>query len=422
MARNTQNIRAPITFEQADLNDPSEQIGYDGDVEQAWEKWGEALHQSENPGTVKVAKLPLDEKGAPMVNVKGQIQLGAYPFDQYTFEELLDKVRSEFMKPGETIAVRLTGTSAGQVGVKFNRVVMVQRQSGHSENNSQLGEVLNAMQVAQQNQAQMLERILQPRGDAVRIDQSQNNQNNLVDSLVKLSPLLSPIIGALLSKIIAPAAPAAGGLNDMLSGLEKLMTLREMVSGGGNQNDESTTLGIIKAVAPQGLGLLTELVKNQAAQASPRQLSAPRLQNVAQIGNATNAMAPHSDAFSMPQSHDAARPPQSAPASIPEQSNTPETDTMLAQIGPQIEQLALLAENGTPPAEAAKLMLDLIPSGDEGIAIDDAIYNLVSNAERFGRLKYLSAKFAKHAVWFEELRVVLLKEFEDDSTAPANVN
>lgn len=402
--------REPMTLIPADDVEIDRDVGYDGDAEQAWEKWGEALHQAENPGSVRVAKLPLDEKGAPQVNVKGQIQLGSWPFDQYTFEELLAKIRQDFMKAGETIAIRITGTSAGERGVKFNRVVMVQKPSGTGESSNQLGEVLRAMQESQNAQAQMLERILQPRqGDGLR----SNNDNNLVDSLVKLSPLLAPVIAALTTRMMTPATTAGNGLTEMLSGLEKLMTLREMVSGG-QSNEESNTLGIIKAVAPQGLSLLTELVKKQNENVrSPSQR--PAIQSLpAPVGSSPNALAPHLGAVpaAQPANGNVSRE-NSAISSEPIKSES--KDMLLAQIAPQIEQLAVLAETGTPAMEAAKLMLDMLPGGAEGEALDQVIYNLISDKARFGRLRYLSRKFAAHESWFEELRLELLKEFETDA-------
>lgn len=86
---------------------------------------------------------------------------------------------------------------------------------------------------------------------------------------------------------------------------------------------------------------------------------------------------------------------------------------MLAQLAPQINELASLAEQNADPAEVAKMVMDLLPQNDQ---VDQQLYNIVSNQASFARLLMLAPKSKPFGEWFERLRVALLAEFSDDET------
>ncbi len=159
--------RDPITFVPANVQDDELRESIDMDVENAWQNWREDLMTSETPGTVRICQIPMNDDGAPMPTAKGQVQLGAYPVDQYDYDSLLALIRNKFMKPGEVMAVRLTGYKSGNRGMVFNRTAVVKKEAVAAEAQTQFGEVFTALQAQQAQQAAMFREFMERR-DAAR--------------------------------------------------------------------------------------------------------------------------------------------------------------------------------------------------------------------------------------------------------------
>src|ERR1700722_2232766 len=101
---------------------------YEDDVQAAFDNWRSGLEDSESPGSIRVFRVPLDAQGNASHSASGQVRLGTWPVDQYTFDTLCDKMVKEFMLPTESMmAVRLIGTMTGKSGVRFNKIVVLQR-------------------------------------------------------------------------------------------------------------------------------------------------------------------------------------------------------------------------------------------------------------------------------------------------------
>jgi hypothetical protein len=400
------------------LRDDAPIYGDDSDTEKAWSEWGDNLKQSQTKGIIRVAKVPTNDDGTPNPIKKGQAQLFSFPHDQYSFDEVLDKIRLEFMEPGETICIRLTGvrtSASGHSGVvPFNRILSVTRSRLPGPlptgDGSQLSDVLRQFREMSAAQGKVLQDLLarpaaepppqvKPAGDIVK------------EWLGILLPTITPIALALIAR-----QPKGG--NDLTSMINALAQLKGLMPGENNgDGDDNSTLGIIKSVAPQGLALLTELAKNrqpqaalvsqnQAPRVNPNQPTRPALPVTASDPTRPTTVAPDP----------VVRSPN--PAELPTDPKQLEEQAMFNQLKPVLEQLAEFAEQNADIEQVAPLLMDMLPE-----AYDDTLYQSVSDPQKFARLKLLCPKMELHPQWWEALRVRILAEYSDDAdTAPVATN
>lgn len=365
-------------------------VDLDPDAELSWDDWIESLKGSDHPGIVRAYRIPLDADGNPSV-VKGsrQILLGTWPHQQFSYDDLISKIKVEFLKPGEMAAIRFAGTQPGRRGVVFNKIVTIQRAAGADSPAVSGGGLdtvglLRAFQEATAAQQAMTERLLGSReGSAKPMSES------VKEWLAILAPILGPAVLAIVNR-----PREKSDLEGLIGAVLKLKGLADDGKGGGD--DDSSTMSIIKAVAPEGLKLLTALAQNQQPRPA---LSAPIPARRIPARRVTPPPSPVTE----------------TPATPPPETTT-EADPMLAQIKPQLDTLAEMARNGADPGEVAKLVLETLPATDE---VDEQVLKLVQSPESFGRLYLLSPAFADQKEWGEKLRLALLAEFpEEDSATP----
>jgi hypothetical protein len=368
-------------------------IELDPDSESSWDDWIESLKGSDHPGVVRAYRIPLDADGNPSV-AKGsrQILLGTWPHQQFSYDDLIAKIKVEFLKPGEMAAVRFAGTQPGRRGVVFNKIVTLQRaaESGSSPVASggldTVG-LLRAFQEATAAQQAMTERLLASREAAPAKPMSES----VKEWLAILAPILGPAVLAIVNR-----PKEKSDLEGLMGVVLKLKGMADDSKGG--TDDESTTMSIIKAVAPEGLKLLTALAQNQQPRAA--------------LPSPTRRIPPRRVAAPIEQ---VPTPTEPAPVQPPPEATT-EADPMLAQLKPQLDTLAEMAAQGADPAEVAKLVLETLPATDE---VDEQVLKLVSSPEAFGRLYILSPKFGEQREWGEKLRLAILAEFPEEEAPPA---
>jgi hypothetical protein len=391
----------------------------DADSEAAWDGWISDLKRANGSGLIRAAKLPTDEQGNPLPNSKGQIQLGSWPHDQFDYDSLLAHIRMRFMKPGETIHVRITGTEPGKPGVKVNNIVSLQRDApavGTDAMTSQLGEVLTAMREDRAALTTTLQAILTPPAPPAAPVPGPSAMVVMKDIAAVLTPFFAPIIAAWIAR---PSKPQS----DIGQMIEAVARLKDLSNGGseGGSNDDNSIAGLVKAVAPSGLQLLNTLAQNQQRPAAlppprgvpPAQVSARVVVPTAPIAPVHSSAVPPaavrandgSDASVVPIVH----PAPVAPSAPPPISH--EDTSMLASLKPHLEELCNLADQSADAVEVAKLTLATLPP-----EFDEAIADLISNKENFERLRIICPRMTAHAAWFEMLRVTLETEiFEPDS-------
>jgi hypothetical protein len=363
----------------------------DEDSEAAWDGWISDLRRSSAAGIIRVAKLPTDENGDPLPNAKGQIQLGSWPHDQFDYDGLLAHIRQKFMKPGETIHVRIMGMETGKPGVKVNNIVSLQRDaapSGSEAVTSQLGEVLLAMREDRAALTNTLQTILTPK------EAPSPAPSMFTPAIKELITIGLPIVGGIVTALISrPAKPPAD--------LVGLVEIARMLKGDTHEEkeDDNSIASIVKAVAPNGLQLLTTMLQN-SQRTAPVRVAAPSASRPVSLPVVTAPMSVTEPAATI----------ETVPESIPLASKESEDASVFALLKPQLIELVALAERNEHPADVAKLTAQLLPS-----SYDEMLSDLLDSPESFSRLAVLEPKIANHAAWFEQLRVALRNElFEDE--------
>lgn len=362
----------------------------DTDSELAWDEWIDALKNSDATGTIRAHRLPVDADGNPMLG-KGsrQIYLGSWPHQLYAFDDLLAKLTKEFLKPGETAHIKLTGTTPGHRGVMFSRIVTLQKADAPVDNGSTgsetVGQLFKLLQESQDRQLTTVQQLMT--SAPAPTAPGRGGMEIVKDIFAIITPLAAPVIAAYIARPPAPKSDLGELLNAM-------MQMKDFISGTtSNDSEDSTTVGIIKAVAPALPQLLQLLSQNQQPHAPVvrRQLPRPTV--------------------------DPSRPSSMVSSPSPPLVTPPvgasEIDPVLAQLKPQLDQLAQLAEQQADPAEVAKLTVSMLPEG-----FVEQLANIVQDPQAFSRLSLLSPDLKKHGVWFESLRVALEAElFEDEGNA-----
>ncbi len=398
MARQTTSAeerRESITLVPQD--DAAPAFGNDADTEQAWNGWFDAIQNAEAQGKIRVMKVPTNEDGSPNLTSKGQIQLLTAPHDQYDFDELCNIIRRDHMEPGETMCVRIMGFREGVKGFEFNRIIMIKRgksQAPQEQANSQLGEVLRAMQASQESQATLMREMLKP--------PEVKPQPTFMETFAQMAGIIGPIAAPIIAAYIA--RPAVKPTNDLGMLMDAMLKLKDITSGNtqSENGEDNSMLGIVKAVAPAGLQLLNTLASQQrqgpqaiqapAVMAPPKQLPKPV---------PANAIQPNDVALS---------------GEVTQKSEIEGTPPMMLKLKEMLGELVTLCDAKQSPSDVAELTLSMLPE-----EYDDPLFDLVSDPDKFSKLKMLNAGIAtpERAPWFEQLRQELFNRMVEPEVPPA---
>lgn len=395
--------RDAITLVPSDETAPA--FGSDADTEQAWNGWFDALQNSEAQGKIRVMKVPTNEDGSPNLTSKGQIQLLTAPHDQYDFDELCNIIRKDHMEPGETMCVRIMGFREGVKGFEFNRIIMLKRgksQAPQEQANSQLGEILRAMQVSQESNAALMREMLTPREVAP--------QTSGMETFAQMAGIIGPIVAPILAAWIAK--PVAKPTNDLGMLMDAMLKLKD-ITGGTPQNengDDNSMLGIVKAVAPAGLQLLNTLASQQRQ--GPQ---AGQIRPATQIPQLAGPVRQPSPAVAATDSAPPSGVSTNDISTQNESNSQTEVPPMIAKLKEMLGELVTLCDAKQAPADVAELTLSMLPE-----EYDDALFELVSEPEKFAKLKMLNGGIAtaERAPWFETLRVELFQRMVEPADAP----
>jgi hypothetical protein len=391
----------------------SESIGLDDDAQQAYETFRDALAQSQSPGTIRIYRLPMNERNEPVSNAGTQIYLDAVPMDRYEYDALLTMIRQRFMRPGENLMpIRLMGIIAGRRGTAFNRVVMLQR-SNEEEASRNIPVaatdptlILRAVQEMNERSAQRMEAMFE------RMAAARTPPPDPMAQMTGLISALAPILAA------AAGRPVASDGGSAVSNMKELFALmqmsREMFAGSGKSNsddddsDDGMT-GVLKA----GLNALPSLV--QAINSRPQVIAVP-------ASASGQSMLPPPP----PPQQPAPQPRQNIPMQNPTQNiqapqqPTMEQQQMIAELLKQISQmndvLDANAASGQPQPDAnalAEIFADQIP--DEAL---DKLGALLDRPDLFDYLAKLAPRMRSHEQWWRDFSKALAGQFTSEPEPP----
>jgi hypothetical protein len=372
--------------------------GYDPDMAEAFDDLRESLDTSQTDSTLWVHRVPLDERGEMVTNSK-HVHLFTAPLDRYKLDEIIAKVKGEYMRPDERLAcIRLIAKVAGQRGNKFNKVLLIEKELKPTAPASEAGresvaEILRAIQESNNGQMAALRQIF-----AERMNAPQIPQKDPIDTAVALMGAMSQMV-AIMNKGAAPVAPAAS-LTEQIRAMKELKDLAGDLLGetsGGGGGEDNSAVGIIKAVSPLAGPLLQILARQSAANPAPRQrpaLPAPNLP--------TPNPAPQ---FS---TNPAAQPAPVNPVSSEDQK-------MIAELRAQLIAICEAAAGGANAADLGAVIVDnLQPDSDA----ETRLLEMLDDPEWLRKLAAIHPGVKAHETFFVSLRQSILAAF-DDSEAPA---
>jgi hypothetical protein len=385
--------------------------GLDTDTANEFASFIDDMNSTDNADAwITVMRIPTDSRGAPMPNSKHLGQLFNEPLGSSSVNDVLERIRRDFIREGEnSITVRIIGKQAGKQGLKFNRIYTIERSNksekagGPTDSIASLGRMMVEMQRASDER---MERIIQMQNTSIR-----PAGENLVDSLVKLAPILTPFITGMLGRppgaVVDPAA-------QMLATLKAFKEANN-IFGGGNSDDGESTMKTVRAVA-EVIGPGLKFLANR----EERLTAAERMQRARLPAPQPAAVAPKP----IPPKPIPPKPMKVAPSktsAVPAANNKEDEDMNLKETRERIEMLAQLCDEGRTPAEVAELVVDSID--DEQL---EELYTRVSPENFVASIKILCPAVKGREEFFEKLRVEILNQYETDpdavDPAPGPVN
>jgi hypothetical protein len=400
------------------------------DVEAAYNDWRADLMGSETPGAIRAFRIPLDDQGHASHSAKNQIRLGAWPIDAYTFDELCEKIKVEFMLPNEkTMAVRFLGTLTGKGGVSFNKLVVMQRANSVTEavnTAAGTGSVAEILQAMQNSQAATL-RMIQEMTASGRL------QNDPMQGMMQFAAMykmmMEPMAAMMAGRAPGSTADPISSMKGMLEAMTMLDDLRGDRSGG---RGGSETAEIIKAVAGVGTPLLQLAVQANAHKppVAPRpRLNPPRPPNPAPVPTAAPVATgpghtPPVRAPTAPVGVDLSRPSPLPPGSLApgpdiQQPSSPtrvETSVNFAETKARIDAFVEIARAGNDPVAVADTFFE-----QEMLALDDDPYaELAANIddpEFVTHISIFNPGVMEHRAFFERLRERLSERLDLETQA-----
>jgi len=393
------------------------------DVENAFNDFRENLNQSQTPGEVRAFELPMDDRGV-IQTTKAQVRLGAWPIDAYSFDQLCELLTKEFMDPGAAkMAVRLLSSKPGQSGTQFNKIVVLKRRQNQS-NGDVKETTASLMKAIQENNERLMVQFRAMLPQKPEADVATEIAKIIAISSQMNAPMmsmLSSLLPALVGRTPAAAADPFAGVSSIIDVAGKLADLR---GGGGDASSGPDWLEAIRAIVPLAKPALEAIpaIAAQAAQNPRPPQPRPPVITRAQAEAAARAAAAPPGAPTAPGA--APTPaPGSQPSSTPapqgqaSMSDIPSGDAQVfAQIKPQIDQLVLMAAQGSDPVQAADLLFDnfIISLPDDYYS---RIADLVSGPNFVKNATVFNPRVTEFADFFEKFRAQIAKRVEDEDAA-----
>lgn len=374
---------------------------YDPDVERAFSEFRDSLEESDGGGTLMVYRIPLDDNGSPAGNSKAHSRLFATPMGALSLDDVCNKVRREYMRPGEVkICIRLLASRAGERGIRLNRILILERANEQAPPPSgPAGDLASIMATVQRSIDASTARSEALMQRMIEMQMTRAQPAPAMDPMAMMQGVVSMM--AVAQKMFAgpagmiPQAPA-----DPFDQMTKFAALIPRLSAlaGGRQDDGGGMGDIIKAAAPAVAEIFKSINANPAKPA-PARLPHPQRRQIREPAPRTPA-------------EEVAAEVAQTTAEATSISTEPKGDTMdigaIKQLVGGLIEIAQVDPNGDKCEEAAGELLRQIP--DEA---DDQIFELVSNAAQYRmKLQFVDPRAALYAEWFEKLRVAVLAGFD----------
>jgi hypothetical protein len=392
-------IAAPETLTQradGSYETESDTIGVDPGQEEAFDQFRTDAGGEASSYVVWVFFVPTDKEGSPLARSKLE-NLFTCPVDQYTVDQILGKIRTEWMAPADTrwlVRVQIRDPRMHQI--KFNQLFIVRKTPGSANSAdaqpSQFTEVMDGVRRLMADQ--------QARTDA--------------------------LLARLTERAAAPAVPARDPVEIMLAAqsqsMQMMAVLVQAMNGGNNKTSMLDNINMLRAIkglgddlsgntgAPvdDGLsGILRSLVPLAIPFAQAIAARPPGTPLVSRVPAQLAAPQPLAGVAPAPAT---AAPPASATPVQPNPIDVVSEEKMLNQLREALGVLADTAATNPDPKETAGTLLSSLPE-----EMDSVIYSTLSAPNWFEQLSLWQPKIAMHRSWFTSVRNEILNAYTTDA-------
>jgi hypothetical protein len=347
-------------------------------------------------GYIKIWKVPLDAEGNPRSNSMQQALLTTIPLGTMSIDDVCNLVKRRFFRPGElrmTICVR--GYQKGRRGHRFQNFLTLERENEAIEppsSNSTTGDVAAMLKLIQQSneaaQARTENFMREMMGMQLRAAPSAPAISDPVAMMQQVGTMMT-IFQGMFANMARPAIAPGADSDPIATMVKQIGHLKQLQNAlGGKAEEDSGTLGIIKAIGP----LAAPVLQMMAANAQNRPMRRKQL--------------PKQPAPAVPA-------PVAEPVSTPSAADNVLPEESTVKLKDALNELCDMAESSADPVAAAALALDLLP--DE---YDAQVGALVSEPDSFlPKIRLLCPRTANFPAWFEALREEMARAYEDDPDA-----
>ncbi len=329
---------------------------------------------AEQMGELRIGKIKIEKDGTPVANAKGA-HCFSCPIDQFTYSGLLEHIRR---RHGAGL-YRIVGVEKGKRGLAFNRLIEIAEElNPEKPTDSPLQNPANMLESVGRIMAEsasrteaLIARLTESRAAAVP-------PPDPMDQLTKLATLFSTMMGAM------PKPVEAGGGGDLLTQLEKLAKIKELLGGFGGSDGggaESNFFDVVKTGIASFGPALAQLALRGAQQPNAA-LPAPA------VDSATVAVQP------------AHIPPHAKQPGPARAANTGED---MASLKKQVDILVANAKMGADPVQLADTILDLTP--DEKL---DDLEAMLEAPDMVEKMAALNPEVRVYREFFDKLKASLL--------------
>jgi hypothetical protein len=419
---------------------PNGDAPFEDDVEQAFDEWRKGFEDSESPVTIRAFRIPLDEQGRASHSASGQIRLGTWPVDQYDFDTLCDKLKREFMPPGDTLmAVRLIGTLTGKAGVRFNKIVTLQRPNSIDPPGTVpkdgMAEIMRSMQDSNERMMRLFQEMRGPGANDASAGGNQSMMQTIAMMRVLMEPttqMMGPMLAALAGRPLPPAAPG-GSMKELIETMMLMDKFMGRRGGGGSDEPDwmkltTAVTGVAKPLLEMAAARSMEGTRTRKSLTAPVQPAPPAPVQPApfQPGAPTTAaptpvtpasvrpVAPSSGVdLSRPSPLPAGSLAQGANIEAPS-SQLPQGDSsMFAEYKKQVDALVDVARNGADPVAVANAFFE-----QTMMELNDADYGrlaaIVENESFVSTIGIYNAQVKEYGSFFADLRAQLIKRIAEE--------
>jgi len=387
----------------ADMDDPDTAADFD--------TFADEMRQSESADAwITVTRVPMDAQGNPRANTKHSSHLFQEPLGANTVVDIIERIRRDFMTPGEKGMFRVIGSQKGRQGIKFNKLLTIERgkEKGEAAGNDSFSQVMRAMQESQRLADERAERMISAL--TTRVSPGADPIDQMTKMMTAMGAMMGPMMAVMAGR---PMTPTPDPTDSLVKLATTMKTLNGMFGGGAGTEAEDTSslASIVKAIAPMAGPALQLMVEGKRGE-NLRLARQPKLAAPAKVAPKVIPAAPKGS--------ETPKAAPGAPATADATSNvetplTPEEQEIknmeLAELKKNLDTVVDLCESGRAPEQVAKLVLAAVPQEK-----DEEFLALLDDDDYVNNMALLNPRVEPHREWFEKLRGALLAEYEPDNT------